>query len=246
MTATSLIARASRWPRIGWAYAMHDLGIPGVLGLTLLVAATVVACVVRQLPRESASSPALGASFEVSVAQQRVPVDLPSPTLPRATDTLFVLQQFEHSAANLNIGWTHADYRINPLSDNDLSTLEIHTAIKGPYVAIRKWMTDNLDKQPALSIRDLAISRPNSDTLEVEAKLTLAVFLANGWPPAIPQDFSSAVLGAEGGGEGGSKGNSTADTKSDRLHRAAIQARPAPVGRPLPALMPNNSSGKRP
>ena len=64
------------------------------------------------------------------------------------------------------------------------ATPEIRTTIKGPYPKLRQLIATLLDKEPALALRELTMSRPNGDTPEVEAKIRWVVFLADGWAPA--------------------------------------------------------------
>lgn len=172
-------------PRIWAARALHQLGIPGCIGLILLLVCSWSGLALHRLQSHPLPRPS-----EQSLRPDRPNVqaaNLPAPRLPRSVDAPWVLRQVQHAALDAGLGWPQADYRIHALSDAGLSTLEIRTTLKGPYPALRKWITTLLDTQPALALRELSLTRPNSDTLDVEAQVTLVVFLADGWPAAEVQ-----------------------------------------------------------
>lgn len=111
-----------------------------------------------------------------------------NPILPRAADAVSILRVLEREAKANGLAWPQAEYRITPMSDEALSALEIRTTLKGPYPKLRQLVTTLLDKQPALALRELTLSRPDGDAIEVEAKLHWTVFLADGWPAAAQGD----------------------------------------------------------
>lgn len=106
------------------------------------------------------------------------------PALPRGAESVAVLKRVQAIVRASGLSWPQADYRLTPLSDEGLATLEIRTTLKGPYPQLRQLITSLLDKEPALALRELSLTRPNGDTPEVEAKVRWVVFLADGWAPA--------------------------------------------------------------
>lgn len=109
---------------------------------------------------------------------------LTPPALPHAADSVQILRMLEGQAKANGLTWPQAEYRITPISDEGLATLEIRTTLRGSYPQLRKLIATLLEKQPALALRELTLSRPNGDTVEVEAKVRWAMFLADGWAPA--------------------------------------------------------------
>lgn len=109
---------------------------------------------------------------------------LTPPALPRAADSVQILRMLEGEAKVNALTWPQAEYRTTPINDEGLATLEIRTTLKGTYPQLRKLIATLLEKQPALALRELTMSRPNGDALEVEAKVSWVMFLADGWAPA--------------------------------------------------------------
>ncbi|MBI3380397.1 MAG: hypothetical protein HY019_00195 [Aquabacterium sp.] len=106
------------------------------------------------------------------------------PTLPRGIDSVALLKRIKSTVQAGGLTWPQADYRLTPLSDERLATLEIRTTLKGPYPKLRQLISTLLDKEPALALQELSLTRPNGDTLDVEAKVRWVVFLADGWAQA--------------------------------------------------------------
>lgn len=167
------IAAARLYVRLGW---------PGCVGLGCLLVAALTNSWTYQANQHAlivhmATKGLLAATAPAS------PVLTP-PLLPRSADSVQILRTLEGEAKANGLAWPQAEYRITPIGDENLSTLEIQTTLKGAYPQLRKLMADLMDKQPALALRELTLSRPNGDSVEVTAKLRWAIFLADGWPPA--------------------------------------------------------------
>jgi hypothetical protein len=84
--------------------------------------------------------------------------------------------QIEQAAVSQGLGWRAADYRIT-LAGALPSTLEIRCNLKGPYPKVRQLLTQLLSTVPTVTLRDIVFSRPNSDSVDVDAKLVIAVFV---------------------------------------------------------------------
>lgn len=106
------------------------------------------------------------------------------PSLPRSRDTVDLIKRIKVAIRSQGLAWPQAEYRTAPLSDDTLAALEIRTTLKGTYPQIRAVVTSLLKTEPALALRELTLTRPNSDASEVEAKIRWVVFLADNWPPA--------------------------------------------------------------
>jgi DNA-binding transcriptional ArsR family regulator len=170
------IAAARIYARLGW---------PGCAGLILSVLSLAALAWLHQVKHLSA----IGAiqdtvSEAVTRAPAPQPVRITPPALPHSADSVRLVKHIKEIVQGSGLSWPQADYRITPLSDEGLATLEIRTTIKGPYPKLRQLIATLLDKEPALALRELTLARPNGDTPEVEAKIRWVVFLADGWAPA--------------------------------------------------------------
>lgn len=171
------IAMARLYVRLGW---------PGCAGLLCLLAAALLWAWAQQARRALVpiSAPALVASApDDSLAPARATL-VTAPMLPRAVDAVQLLRMLEGEAKAHGLAWPQAEYRITPLSNEALGTFEIRTTLRGPYPKLRQMMATLLNKHPALAMRELTLTRQNSDAVEVEAKIRWAFFLGDGWPPA--------------------------------------------------------------
>ena len=106
----------------------------------------------------------------------KVPARLP---LPPASDIPLLLTRLQRAALDAGLNWPRADYRINAASDEALATLEVRCALKGPYTAVRRFVTALLQDAPTLTLREFALSRASADAGEVEAKLAIVVYLGS-------------------------------------------------------------------
>lgn len=170
-----------RYPRVWLARAQQTIGWAGLGGLALVAAAALVfglawaarsaAAVDRLLPpaeitKESAVSDAGADAVQVAAAD-----------LAPLRDVPLLLTQMERIAVTNGLGWIAADYRITPATDSQPSSLEARSNFKGPYPKLRSMLKQILHNVPASTLREFSLSRPSSDSLDVEAKLTIAVLL---------------------------------------------------------------------
>ncbi|WP_230181211.1 hypothetical protein [Aquabacterium sp. CECT 9606] len=172
--------------RIAAARLFLLLGWPGCAGVAGMAIALALLAWVHQT--HQAARPFSAATPSTLTAPAQAASAPLNPILPHATEAIAILRILESEAKANGLAWPQAEYRITPLSDEALSALEIRTTLKGPYPQLRQLITTLLDKQPAMALRELALSRPNGDAIEVEAKLHWTVFLADGWPPATQED----------------------------------------------------------
>lgn len=180
-TQMAHIAIARLYARVGW---------PGCIGgLMLLVSAFALIWLHQerlhavQQHQQSLQKAAAAPSSLIGESSQAASRVLP-PALPLGTDSVALISRIKSTVQAGGLTWPQADYRLTPLSDERLATLEIRTTLKGPYPKLRQLISTLLDKEPALALQELSLTRPNGDTLDVEAKVRWVVFLADGWPPA--------------------------------------------------------------
>ena len=160
------------------------IGLPGALGLaSLLVAALAFAQAWRQHQPFAlqASTTALRGTIDMSPAQGGA---APSQaraqaSLPPSTDIPLLLTRIQRAAVDAGLGWPRADYRFNAASDEAPASLEVQCTLKGPYLAIRRFVTALLQDTPTLTLREFSLSRANAEAADVEAKVSIVVYLAS-------------------------------------------------------------------
>lgn len=164
------------------------IGLPGAVGLALLlVAALALAQAWRQhqyIAQEASTAVLRGAS-DVSPAQGGA---APSQSraqasLPPVTDIPLLLTRIQRAAVDAGLGWSRADYRFNAASDEAPASLEVQCKLKGPYLAIRRFVTALLQDTPTLTLREFSLSRANAEAADVEAKLSIVVYLSSDAAP---------------------------------------------------------------
>jgi hypothetical protein len=119
------------------------------------------------------------------------PVAVASLELPRRGEVALVLTQIQQAVVSQGLAWTAADYKLLAATDSAPTVLEVRCTLKGGYPKVRAAIAQLLHDMPGLTIRDLSMSRPNIDVADVDAKLTLGVFL---------QDEPSGVAAAAASG----------------------------------------------
>ena len=164
------------------------IGFPGALGLALLlVAALMLVQAWRQHQHiaQDASSAALRGASDLSPAKGGTTTSQArqAASLPPATDSPLLLTRIQRAAVDAGLGWPRADYRFNAASDEAPASLEVQCTLKGPYLAIRRFVTALLQDTPTLTLREFSLGRTNADTVDVEAKLSIIVYLASDAAP---------------------------------------------------------------
>lgn len=180
-----------------YAYLYTRLGWPGCMGLLVLIGALAAwgwqqrvmlpALKVQehlQLMASNRNNKANTGSDQTAQDPTASRPQLTPPALPHSTESVELIKRVKAAVLANGLAWPQADYRFTPLSEEGLATMEIRTTFKGPYPKLRQLVTTLLDKEPALGLRELTLSRPNGDTLDVEAKIRWVIFLSDGWPPA--------------------------------------------------------------
>lgn len=154
--------------RCGWA---------GVAGLGMLASAAMIVSSERSLV-----APASISSLHVeqpSGAPAKVNMPTQAVRLPTAVDVPVLLARIERAAVQERLGWPRAEYRLEHATADKPLNLNLNVKLQGPYVNVRRFVGAILRETPSLTLRALQISRANSDSSEVQAQLTVVIFLAS-------------------------------------------------------------------
>lgn len=100
-----------------------------------------------------------------------------SVSLSKPEDIALIQTQLEVAANAEGLPWTEGHYRLMPAGLDPFPSLDVQTTLKGPYPRVRSYIGDVLRDVPGATLAGLSISRPSSDSADVEAKLTVTVFL---------------------------------------------------------------------
>lgn len=180
--------RLRQWAAVRVARGTALLGRTGWLGLALCAAAALWFAQVwvrhqQLLPVVPAEPVAVATG---SAASSPMPLPELGTLLARRDEQALLLTEIQQVAVSQGLAWTAADYKLLPASEATPASLEVRCTLKGPYPHLRAALARWLKQVPGLAIRDLALSRPGSEVMEVEAKLVLVVFLRSEGPEARP------------------------------------------------------------
>ena len=73
--------------------------------------------------------------------------------------------------------WPAAEYRLVAATAQSPASLEVRCTLKGPYPKLRSTLVELFASVPGFVLREMSMSRPTSGSIDVEAKLGMAVFL---------------------------------------------------------------------
>ena len=96
---------------------------------------------------------------------------------PSARETPKLLERIERAAVERGLGWPQADYRFVAATSEAPESLEVRCALKGPYKSVRGFVTALLLDNPTLTFREFSLVRPNADAENVDARLTIVIYL---------------------------------------------------------------------
>lgn len=165
--------------RVAAARAQRALGMAGIAGLVALLVGLAVGWAVwtrHQQFLDEGGAQALEAAPRAAASP--APVREAAPVRwPDAGDVPTLLARMERAAVREGLGWPQADYRVLPATAELPASLEVRCTLKGPYVAIRRFVTILLLDQPTLTMREFAISRASTEASNVDARLTVVVYL---------------------------------------------------------------------
>lgn len=190
-TVNASFRGADLWLRVALARAHQIIGWAGIGGVAVSVAALWAFALAASEQHAftnsklSNSKPASNAAKSLAAAPMPMPVEIidpprTSPQLPHIADLPLLLTQMEKAALANGLAWRAADYKSVGASLTKPASLEVRCIIKGTYPQLRRMLVRLMNEIPAFTIREFNLSRPSGDSVEVEAKLVLAVFLQDG------------------------------------------------------------------
>lgn len=171
------------------------LGLRGLAGSIMAVVACVVLVMAWRLHLEQLSieqrADQLAHGAATTPAQQPATKGLDLVSLPYASQHTSVLRQIDMAAQKLGLAWTKVDYSHQAVSENNLASMDIKGVMKGPYPAVRDFLAEVLSAQPSTALRSLILTRDAAESVDVEARISFSVFLADGWRPSDSATSSS-------------------------------------------------------
>jgi len=176
--STSLTMRL----RVLSARAQQNLGWAGLVGAGLLLASLVW----LGLAWQANQAPPVELNVPIPITSETAkPAAAISSDLPRREDLPLLLTQIQQTVTSQGLVWAAADYKLLPATETAPAAMEVRCTLKGSYPKLRASIARLLSSVPGLALRELSMGRANSDTAEVDAKLTLSLFLRDE-PPASP------------------------------------------------------------
>ena len=185
--------------RVALARVQQLIGWAGIAGIVLLVAAAVVTAraysAQRAFVQANAARPPVAVQQPMRVTAMAAAAAASTPELPPASEVPLLLTQMKQAAVGNGLDWRAAEYRITAATPTQPASLEVRCSIKGPYPKLRSMLVQLKTSIPAFAIREFSANRPNADTVDIEAKLALAVFLRDG---ALASDTSASETTTKG------------------------------------------------
>jgi hypothetical protein len=170
--------------RVAAARLRQRLGIPGLLGVALFVGAAGLALHQWRLHGAARASLVAEPPAAAIAGGGEAGGVRPLPrVLPSASDVPQQLTRIERAATGAGLGWPRAEYRVVAATQDTPAMLEVRCTLKGPYPALRRFVTALLQDQPALTLKEFSLARPAADVVDVEARLAVVVYLAEGRQP---------------------------------------------------------------
>lgn len=170
-------------------WRLHQwLGVPGLFGMLLLALAGVtLAQAWRGTQRAYAAVPAASPVLRAAALPHDGGVNASaSVQLPTADAVPLLLTRIQRTAAGQGLGWPRADYRVSVANGESPASLQVKCALEGPYPSIRRFITELLHDTPSLTLSEFSVSRPSAEAANVQAKLTVIVYLAGAVAGAQP------------------------------------------------------------
>jgi hypothetical protein len=169
----------SIWRRCQVAAArVHvSIGWSGLAGLALLLTAFAVGLVhhVDALHPEHNSAPEIVPRAIPAVGLPEA--DTQGAVLPRLAELPLLLTQLEYAALAQHLGWHQGQYRLIPTTAELPALVEVRLTLNGPYPRVRQFLGTVLHDLPNLGIKAFSIGRATSDLAEVEAQMSLVLFV---------------------------------------------------------------------
>ena len=196
---TAAIADPMQRMRVGLARLQQLIGWAGIAGIVLFAAAVVMVALAWSV--QAAFVRSGGARAVATVAHTPSPsasAAAPTPAIPElspASEIPLLLTQIKQAAVGNGLDWRAAEYRVTATTPTQPASLEVRCSIRGPYPKLRGMLVQLKASIPAFTLREFSASRPNADTVDVDAKLALAVFLQDG---AVASEVPASEAPAKG------------------------------------------------
>ena len=181
-TLNPRLAKRRLVARIRMARVLQVIGWSGVAGLLMLLASAGIAYgawMKRAEAKVSLQELRLAQSAPVAVAQPDLPAMPVLPKLPRHDDIPLILTRMERAASANGLPWAAADYRLVPATGAEATALEVTFGFKAPYPKVRAMLADLIGSVPAMAVREMSMTRSSVESADVDAKFTVAIFLAD-------------------------------------------------------------------
>ena len=159
------------------------LGVQGLAGGSMAVLSGVALAMAWGLHHERMANEQR--TSQLAVDARAVPQQ-PSKTaetisLPSSSQQTTILREMELSGQKLGLTWSKVDYNHQALSENNLASMDIKGVMRGPYPALRDFLAEVLSTHPSTALRSLILTRESAESIDVEARISLSVFLSDGW-----------------------------------------------------------------
>lgn len=185
--------RATLSAKITLARLEHRVGRPGLVGIALVLVSVLMLTVGWPDPVAHQLSGAGAISGEPDRSQRALGKEAKGlPALPAATTVPLLLTRLQRVAVAQGLGWPRADYRLNAATDDTPANVDVRFTLKGPYPNIRRFVATVLQDTPTLTLREFSLSRPNSSVPDVEAKVSLVIYLAD--QPSVHQPTGGGAM----------------------------------------------------
>ena len=164
----------------------YQLGSQGYAGLVLILISLAVLAHAwfnhSQIAVLRARAQIIQSPLGSTLAEPQIESKVARPAdLPKKADQVQLLAAIEQAAQRHHLAWTKVDYALTHASDAALTSLEVRGTIKGSYPALRSFVADALNEQPALALRTLTLQRDQPESVDVEARIALVIYMADGW-----------------------------------------------------------------
>jgi len=194
---------------------VRDIGLPGIIGLCLLLASGPAWwAMVRAPQREAAEIKAdmahlrarrLAAADRVVALSPAQQIERFRAVFPEADTTPAALARISRLAAANKVALASGDYRLAEERALGMVRYEVRYPVKGAWRDVFTLLAALLNEMPSLAIDEVVFKRESRNAAQVEAQLRLSLYFTDTGAP--PQDRAEPASGAapavHRGGAGG-------------------------------------------
>lgn len=166
------------WQIRQWA---RRLGLAGLAGLGLLIAALLQMFAVDAVERTIAAQQARLGELRLAV-QARAVVPAPQPAdplalLPPAGMAAQQIGELEKLARAHDLDLPRGQYSVAPVTGASFARWQLVLPVEGPYPALHAFLAAALERMPNLALDELKLKRERIDATELQAELRLSLFV---------------------------------------------------------------------